>query len=409
MNSEPTIRVLLGAGARPGPRVLAEAGFEVLNLEMSNGWLEQAREFSPAVILVTRTEDCGAVRRDPALAQVPILYCCSAATDADELESALAAGANDILEEELPPVVVRARISGQARAFEATGLKEQLIRDHLTGVFSRRYLFESMVEHVREYRRPGPPVLSCLMIDVDHFKSINDRYGHITGDAILKKVAAGIHQMTRKGDVVARFGGEEFVVMLPSTDDRGACQVAEKVRAWVEHQGAEKGVTISVGVSWHQVHESQIEEVIHDEETLELILTRADQALYRAKQGGRNRVCTQSELMDSERRRFPRLGLVAEAQLTLPSGVAVRHTVDVSNGGLCVRELAEVEVGDSVEILLELADWVKLGGRVAWSYQVCGGNSRCGITFERYGPRARHLLRLHLGHGSSLRAAPRLS
>jgi len=160
--------------------------------------------------------------------------------------------------------------------------------DGLTGIANRRY-FEQFVD--LEWRRVTreQKMLSFIMIDVDHFKLYNDRYGHLAGDDALKKVAAGMNVANRAGDLVARYGGEEFIVVLPNTDAAGAFHLAEKMRMSVEQQRIETDnspvsdhVTISLGVAATLPGGGG--------NFLELIL-KADRALYRAKQEGRN--CTQ--------------------------------------------------------------------------------------------------------------------
>ena len=126
--------------------------------------------------------------------------------------------------------------------------------------------------------------LSLLMIDIDHFKKINDDYGHIVGDVVLTQVARRIVSCTRHCDGVFRYGGEEFVVVLPSTDSAGAELLAERIRAGIgelqfESLPAEVRITTSLGVAHLLKGESQME-----------LLQRADEALLRAKRSGRNRV-----------------------------------------------------------------------------------------------------------------------
>lgn len=156
--------------------------------------------------------------------------------------------------------------------------------DGLTQVFNRRY-FEDAIEREfsrsRRYQRP----LSLVLLDIDHFKKINDSFGHLAGDAVLKEVARTIRTRTRREDVLARYGGEEFALLLPEIETKGAQQLAEKVRKLVEKHdfvfdGERIPVTISAGVATVQKK---------GEEPTELI-RRADEKLYEAKTAGRNRV-----------------------------------------------------------------------------------------------------------------------
>jgi diguanylate cyclase (GGDEF)-like protein len=128
--------------------------------------------------------------------------------------------------------------------------------------------------------------MALLMIDLDHFKSVNDTYGHLVGDDVLRDVAQLLHDTIRTSDIVARYGGEEFLVLLPETDDEGAESFAERIRAAVEGHGfaseslaASLRLTASVGVAVFPA--ARIESV-------EDLFSRADAALYRAKADGRN-------------------------------------------------------------------------------------------------------------------------
>lgn len=153
--------------------------------------------------------------------------------------------------------------------------------DALTGIWNRRYFLEMAHTFKSQTGRYGHP-LSLLLLDIDHFKSINDRYGHPTGDAVLVELTRRIQQAVRGSDVLARWGGEEFVLLSPSCGiDKAAC-LAEKLRALVATRPfAEVGsVTISLGVAEFQPGES-----------VEGVFKRVDLALYEAKATGRNRVC----------------------------------------------------------------------------------------------------------------------
>lgn len=170
---------------------------------------------------------------------------------------------------------------------EANLRLEQLsLTDVLTGLHNRRYLDRHLTTWMEFARKQGVP-LAALVIDVDHFKKINDTYGHLIGDQCLKAVAASIKATVhRPDDLVVRYGGEEFVVVLRNTEPEGAQQVAERVRQNIEKarwewEGHQVPVTISVGLAMYQAT------LDIDPETL---LARADEALYAAKQTGRNRV-----------------------------------------------------------------------------------------------------------------------
>ena len=156
--------------------------------------------------------------------------------------------------------------------------------DGLTQVFNRRY-FEDAIERElsrsRRYTRP----LSLVLLDIDHFKKINDTYGHLAGDAVLKEVALTVRSRTRREDVFARFGGEEFALLLPEVDHKGAALLAEKARKLIERHtfvfdGEDIAVTMSGGVATVQKKNESPNDLIR----------RADEKLYEAKSSGRNRI-----------------------------------------------------------------------------------------------------------------------
>ena len=164
-------------------------------------------------------------------------------------------------------------------------LKEQAIRDPLTGLYNRRFFDEYFKnELIRSIREEKP--ISLLMLDIDHFKSVNDRFGHEVGDKVLQLLSEILKNMFRKSDVACRFGGEEFLVLLPGLYLDQAVNRAEALRekfaqASLEADFLYSQVTISIGVSNYPLHG----------DTSQAIFRTADKALYRAKDEGRNRVC----------------------------------------------------------------------------------------------------------------------
>ncbi len=164
-------------------------------------------------------------------------------------------------------------------------LRTQSIRDPLTGLYNRRYLEEMMQRETRRAVR-SECALGVMMLDLDHFKSFNDTYGHDAGDAVLRETAAFLAKSVRAEDIVCRFGGEEFVVILPMADLKASQARAERIRSklrelTVMHQGQSLGmITVSVGVAELPQHGTSPRE----------LLDAADAALYRAKREGRDRV-----------------------------------------------------------------------------------------------------------------------
>lgn len=185
--------------------------------------------------------------------------------------------ANRSLQQDLSEA--RAEIQNQRSQLET--YMEQALTDSLTGLANRRGFDQELERRVAHRLRGGPPV-SLLLVDVDHFKRFNDEHGHQAGDAVLSQVADVLNESTRQMDFLARYGGEEFGVVLPGTTLDEATTVAERIRGAVERQtfeyrGRQLHVTVSAGLSEAAPPE--------DDEGL---LSRADAALYAAKNGGRN-------------------------------------------------------------------------------------------------------------------------
>lgn len=163
--------------------------------------------------------------------------------------------------------------------------------DGLTQVKNRRCFDIDISKEVSRAQRSGRP-LSCLFIDADHFKSINDTHGHQAGDEVLRSLAAWAGTQLREGDMLARYGGEEFAVLLPDCDESLACQVAERIRqhvgsSVVNVEGVEIRITLSLGVS---TYDPTLDPARPKEAVVSALLAEADAAVYVAKQSGRNRV-----------------------------------------------------------------------------------------------------------------------
>ncbi|MGM0535194.1 MAG: diguanylate cyclase domain-containing protein [Pseudomonadota bacterium] len=158
-------------------------------------------------------------------------------------------------------------------------LAEEASRDHLTGAANRRAFDRALITSVRAAHESGSE-LALMFFDIDHFKVVNDNHGHEVGDATLHALTALVQQRLRKSDLLARWGGEEFTLLLPDTPLQGAAQLAERLRADVATAVMPgPGVTISFGLT-----------VFQEGDTARDLIQRADRALYRAKRGGRNRV-----------------------------------------------------------------------------------------------------------------------
>ncbi|MEL6235739.1 MAG: diguanylate cyclase, partial [Pseudomonadota bacterium] len=234
-----------------------------------------------------------ALRARPETRQTALIFAADAAS-AELAAQALDLGANDSIQRpflqgelvtRLRSQLKRKELSDRLRASVRQGLMLALI-DPLTGLFNRRYT-ERHLDVLMAKSTDPMHRLAVLMIDLDKFKNINDRHGHGTGDAVLREFARRLRANTRGIDLVARLGGEEFLVAMPEVDDDYVVTVAERIRASVETPAFEVeglahelAVTVSIGASL----------ALGGELTAADLLRRADAALYASKRGGRNRV-----------------------------------------------------------------------------------------------------------------------
>ncbi|WPO50155.1 sensor domain-containing diguanylate cyclase [Pseudomonas sp. S1Bt23] len=182
-------------------------------------------------------------------------------------------------------LIVLTLLNGVVRRFQRK-IETQATLDSLTGLPNRRgfdlLAAQAMLEAQRE-----PKPLTALLLDLDHFKRLNDTYGHLAGDQVLSGFARHLASCLRQSDIVCRWGGEEFIVLLKDTDSATALKIAEKIRLLIEQQrytyeGKNMRLTVSIGVTTLQA-----------DDTLHSLLSRADHAMYRAKQTGRNRTCVE--------------------------------------------------------------------------------------------------------------------
>jgi len=231
----------------------------------------------------------------PDVAHIPVVML-TAETDSERKAEILDRGASDYVtkpfndKELLARVRVHLRVKVLQDALREanTRLESLALTDGLTGLFNRRHFDSLLASEVQRSLRYKVPV-SVVLIDIDHFKHVNDTYGHATGDQVLRNLSRVVAGGLRTTDFVARFGGEELAVILTQTPLDGAFEVAERLRTMVaaaphDHHGTPLFKTASFGVSSFDGHGPPL--------SPEELLSRADQALYRAKREGRNRVVT---------------------------------------------------------------------------------------------------------------------
>lgn len=233
---------------------------------------------------------CKEIRKSRESTKLPVILL-TAKGEKDDIIEGINCGANDYITKPFESEILVAKINSLIKLKELQDelekknqlLENLAITDGLTGVYNYRFFHQKLKEEFERAKRYETP-LACIMMDIDFFKNINDKYGHMVGDLVLKELAVIITENIRKNDVFARYGGEEFVLLLPHTSENGAFNEAERIRKAVEnHQFGEleKGeVKISLGVCNYP------SEVITNAEDL---LRCADTALYNAKNNGRNR------------------------------------------------------------------------------------------------------------------------
>ncbi len=283
--------------------LLRGRGYEVEAVDSGQRAIDRARSWEPDLVLldvimepISGVDACRMLKSASARAEVflPVLLL-TARSDIDSRVEGLRIGADDYICKPFDERELLARVANMVAIKrmhdEVTVAKARLerlaVRDELTGLYNYRYLQSRLSEEFKRAERYREP-LSCAMVDIDHFKSFNDRFGHDVGDQVLKVVAERLLEAVREVDVVARYGGEEFLLVLPSTHLAGALTVAERVWRRMSEEtfswrdGERERVTVSVGVALYPSRGVGS----RDE-----LLKAADKALYMAKEDGRDRIC----------------------------------------------------------------------------------------------------------------------
>lgn len=272
--------------------ILEDENFTVYTADNGAAVLAMVHKLKPDVILLDIMmpgldgfEVCKLLKNDFDSKDIPVIMV-TAKTEGIDIKKSLEMGAFDYIKKPIDEIEVIARVQS-AILFKQTQdkLKEMAMKDGLTGLYNHALLIELFEKEIDKQQRNNGSI-SFAMIDIDDFKKINDTYGHISGDTVLKELSNILMSSVRGGDIVGRYGGEEFSIVFPGIDEQNAFQLCERIRKEVEDFDFEIGIetvkiTISIGINFNE-----LKGIINKRE----IIQKADEALYRAKHNGRNRV-----------------------------------------------------------------------------------------------------------------------
>ncbi len=276
--------------------ILRREGLHVLTARTAYEATDLALAHRPDLILLDQglpggsgIAVCNTLRHDPSTEDIPIIFV-TAEHAPQMVVQGLELGANDFISKPFDPNELAARVRAALRTklrFDeleerSAALAEMAFVDELTGLYNRRRMLERLEEEYKRARRYKYPI-SCLFVDLDEFKRINDDFGHQAGDVVLREVSNLIRGCIRAYDVACRYGGEELVVLLPQTDAEQALVAAERIRTIIAGMTSALGdrpITVSVGVATYPGAANGPD----------ALLASADAAMYAAKAAGRNRV-----------------------------------------------------------------------------------------------------------------------
>lgn len=294
--------------------VIADMGFDIITAPSGNDALRLSLKHDFALILLdvqmprmNGFEVARLIRSNPKTSHFPIIFVTAGMKDLLDQIEGYETGAVDYLMKPFEPVILRSKVRVFQELYQQRKViekfysnLEQLVEertaelkeanetishlaatDELTKLFNRRYFNERLAASISASRRHEHP-LAITMVDIDHFKAVNDNFGHSEGDQILKDFAELLRERLRTEDVAARWGGEEFIILLPHTTCDAAAALAERIRVAFE-QRSDSARPITLSASFGVVD-------LQGEESADTFIRRADAALYRAKHEGRNRV-----------------------------------------------------------------------------------------------------------------------
>lgn len=301
IDDSPEVLAVLIARLRP-------EGFRVLTaLDWQQG-LDLAFSCGPDVVLLdvclpeqSGFDLCRRLKADARTADVPVIFLTSK-DDVDTKIHGFDVGAVDYVTKPFHPDELRARVRTAVRAKrEREGLHREARTDGLTGLANRVSFDGALVDAVRDAERTGEP-LSLVLLDLDHFKAINDDHGHVFGDRVLRRVGAFLREQVRRGDVPCRYGGEELAIILPNTPSEIAAAVAERLRQGMTAIDLTSGdTTVSITASFGVASLADVS--AHGPAAAQALVGAADEALYAAKSDGRDSTKTWAGVRRRERDR----------------------------------------------------------------------------------------------------------
>lgn len=278
-------------------RHLTRAGYSIKTAKDGKSALEEVFSFSPDMVIldimlpdIAGTDLLKIIRKRPGGNILPIMFLTAKDGLEDRIEG-LSIGGDDYITKPFYPEELVARVG--ALVARTMILKELAVKDGLTGVYNHRYFYEKLLEEITRWKRYGRK-FTLVIIDLDHFKNINDRYGHVVGDHVLRQTANFLLNQLRTVDLVARYGGEEFAIILAETDAKLAYKILkrvyDKVGEWaIELPENENNIKITFSAGVATCPDDGIDE--------KLLVSHADEALYAAKEGGRNQFVLYKDLM----------------------------------------------------------------------------------------------------------------